>query len=90
MILDGINFESCPTGTRFLYRTTGGNIIMEDVVLEWSGSGMFVKLLHAGWMSAKEASVRTVFLEALAPTNSQEDMCPNCVTPWKCNGPHLS
>jgi hypothetical protein len=18
------------------------------------------------------------------------DMCPNCVTPWKCNGPHLS
>lgn len=17
-------------------------------------------------------------------------MCPNCVTPWKCNGPHLS
>lgn len=19
-----------------------------------------------------------------------DDMCPNCVTPWKCNGPHLS
>jgi hypothetical protein len=18
------------------------------------------------------------------------DMCPNCVTPWKCNGPHLN
>ena len=18
-----------------------------------------------------------------------EDMCPNCVTPWKCNGPHI-
>ena len=18
-----------------------------------------------------------------------EDMCPNCVTPWKCNGPHM-
>jgi len=18
-----------------------------------------------------------------------DDMCPNCVTPWKCNGPHL-
>ena len=17
-----------------------------------------------------------------------DDMCPNCVTPWKCNGPH--
>jgi hypothetical protein len=21
---------------------------------------------------------------------SDDDMCPNCVTPWKCNGPHLS
>ena len=20
----------------------------------------------------------------------EADMCPNCVTPWKCNGPHLS
>lgn len=19
---------------------------------------------------------------------SEDDMCPNCVTPWKCNGPH--
>lgn len=19
----------------------------------------------------------------------EADMCPNCVTPWKCNGPHL-
>jgi hypothetical protein len=19
-----------------------------------------------------------------------DDMCPNCLTPWKCNGPHLS
>lgn len=19
----------------------------------------------------------------------EDDMCPNCVTPWKCNGPHL-
>ena len=18
----------------------------------------------------------------------EDDMCPNCVTPWKCNGPH--
>ena|SRR5690348_17870962 len=20
--------------------------------------------------------------------NLDDDMCPNCVTPWKCNGPH--
>ena len=19
-----------------------------------------------------------------------DNMCPNCITPWKCNGPHLS
>lgn len=18
-----------------------------------------------------------------------DDMCPNCLTPWKCNGPHI-
>lgn len=28
----------------------------------------------------------------LAPDGDPADpdyMCPNCVTPWKCNGPHL-
>jgi len=20
----------------------------------------------------------------------EDDMCPNCVTPWKCNGPYLT
>lgn len=37
-------------------------------------------------------------LRALAETNTypvyadgddEEYMCPNCVTPWKCNGPHI-
>lgn len=23
------------------------------------------------------------------PTEDPDYMCPNCVTPWKCNGPHL-
>lgn len=28
---------------------------------------------------------------AAAPAHdpSCDDMCPNCVTPWKCNGPHV-
>jgi hypothetical protein len=38
------------------------------------------------------------FAAAIAAAYEQEsgldiqeaDMCPNCVTPWKCNGPHLS
>lgn len=21
--------------------------------------------------------------------NDYDDMCPNCITPWKCNGPHI-
>lgn len=25
-----------------------------------------------------------------APFDEADDMCPNCVTPWKCNGPHLN
>jgi hypothetical protein len=24
------------------------------------------------------------------PRYPDEYMCPNCVTPWKCNGPHLA
>src|SRR5687768_758096 len=23
------------------------------------------------------------------PFGEADNMCPNCVTPWKCNGPHL-
>lgn len=23
------------------------------------------------------------------PLETEDYMCPNCVTPWKCNGPHL-
>lgn len=27
--------------------------------------------------------------EVTKPFDEADDMCPNCVTPWKCNGPHL-
>lgn len=26
----------------------------------------------------------------LVPGDNPEYMCPNCVTPWKCNGPHIA
>ena len=30
-------------------------------------------------------------IEAMeAASGGEDDMCPNCVTPWKCNGPHES
>lgn len=28
--------------------------------------------------------------EPREPFDEADGMCPNCVTPWKCNGPHLS
>lgn len=36
---------------------------------------------------------RVVHYERIGRRKSRKDadgMCPNCVTPWKCNGPHLS
>lgn len=32
--------------------------------------------------------VAGLFVEALADEPADSGMCPNCVTPWKCNGPH--
>lgn len=87
--MDGIDADVCPAGTRFIYRSTGSSRVCEDTVLEWSGSGLFVKLKDAGWMSLKDASLRIVLLEVLYAAD-EDGMCPNCVTPWKCNGPHKS
>jgi hypothetical protein len=76
------NKDSLPVGSRFLYRSLSGPV-REDVVLEWSGSGEFIKLKVLGWLSSNDR-FRIVPLEIL----DFDDMCPNCVTPWKCNGPH--
>jgi hypothetical protein len=35
--------------------------------------------------------LRAAFDAVPKPTFDEADgMCPNCVTPWKCNGPHLA
>lgn len=31
---------------------------------------------------------RAMLAAAPAASGGEDDMCPNCVTPWKCNGPH--
>lgn len=77
------NKDSLPAGSRFLYRSLSGGSVKEDSVLEWSASGEFVKLKTLGWLSSNDR-FRIVPLEVL----DFDDMCPNCVTPWKCNGPH--
>ena len=40
--------------------------------------------------SALEATARAMLAAAPAASGGEDDMCPNCVTPWKCNGPHES
>lgn len=63
-------------------------------MLERSPSGDFYKFQSMGWISKKELSYFTL-LEVLGsstiPKDSDEpEMCPNCLTPWKCNGPHVT
>ena len=51
---------------------------------EWpkdDGAPTYVAFL-AGWQARADHDD-----ERLAADDSE--MCPNCVTPWKCNGPHV-
>jgi hypothetical protein len=27
--------------------------------------------------------------DPIRPPDTDEYLCPNCLTPWKCNGPHI-
>lgn len=67
-----------------LYRRSHSSTAIEDALVEKSPSGEFYKFRHMGWRSRRELSHLTL-LEVLG---DEDDMCPNCVTPWKCNGPH--
>jgi hypothetical protein len=58
------DMETLPSGSRFLYRSLSAGPIREDVVLEWSGSGEFVKLDRSGWLSSRDRSM-LVLLEVL-------------------------
>jgi hypothetical protein len=37
------------------------------------------------WEAAMQHSARAALAQP-----SDDGMCPNCVTPWKCNGPHIA
>ena len=41
------------------------------------------------WLEADEINAH---IDAALQSRSEEwpEMCPNCVTPWKCNGPHIA
>lgn len=83
-----IYFDDIVEGTRFIYRMKSSNRVAEDTLIERSPSGDFVKFEVMGWASRRDLSNYEI-LEVLGKATSLEDeMCPNCVTPWKCNGPH--
>jgi len=50
-----------------------------------------VMILVAAWLGSFCATV--LFLLVMyrrEPDYDPDYMCPNCVTPWKCNGPHIA
>lgn len=85
-----INQENTPPNTRFLYKGFLIDPIREDFLLEWSPSGKYAHLKKRGWLTFEEIS-KFELLEKLPDSsyNEEEYLCPNCITPWKCNGPHL-
>lgn len=83
------SFETLEEGTRFIYRRNYSSALKEDTLEERSPSGDHLKFRGLGWLSFKEASSHYTLVEVLGKSEEIDDMCPNCVTPWKCNGPHL-
>jgi len=39
--------------------------------------------------AADDADATGVHTARIAPAEAKGDECPNCVSPWKCNGPHI-
>lgn len=87
MSIEKVEFESLKEGTRFIYRRNHSSLISEDKLEERSPSGMYLKFYGAGWLEIKYLSFHCTLIEILNDVPS-DDMCPNCVTPWKCNGSH--
>lgn len=86
------NFETLEEGTRFIYRRNYSSTLQEDTLEERSPSGEHLKFRCLGWLSLKDVLNHHTLVEVLGESklrDDMDDMCPNCVTPWKCNGPHI-
>lgn len=82
-----MDFDEVDEGSRIIYRPKYSSRINEDTLIERSPSGDFVKFRGLGWISRDDLNHYDI-LEVLS--FEDDDMYPNCLTPWKCNGPHLS
>lgn len=40
--------------------------------------------------TARKGGAHERVLSMVREFEQPDDMCPNCVTPWKCNGPHFA
>ena len=83
-----MDFEGVGEGSRIIYRPRYSTRVFEDRLVERSPSGEFVKFEVLGWVAKSELR-HYELLEVLGVSEDFDGMCPNCVTPWKCNGPHV-
>ena len=63
----------------------------QDRDATWYGTQFpSIEAAKAACYEAWNAYVRTLLAPAVdeRAASSEPEMCPNCVTPWKCNGPH--
>lgn len=84
---ENISLDDLSEGTRLIYRLRYAIRLTEDRLLEKSPSGNYIKFEVLGWVPKSDLK-HYEFIEVLDCEKGSE-MCPNCVTPWKCNGPHL-
>jgi hypothetical protein len=81
-----MEFDGVEEGSRILYRRRYSIRVVEDRLIERSPSGEYLKFDLMGWIN--RADLKHHELLEILGAGSSEEMCPNCVTPWKCNGPH--
>jgi hypothetical protein len=86
MLESKISFKALAVGDRFIFRKSYSSMLSEDYVFEVSPSGRHLKL-KIGWVSMESLESNHVLVEVLDKKQS-DDMCPNYVAPWKCNGSH--
>ena len=54
--------------------------------LTWTGQGI---IAANELLEQKDAEIERLRRELILAGADEINLCPNCITPWKCNGPHL-
>lgn len=83
------SFDTIEEGTRFIYRRNYSSMLREDTLDERSPSGDYLKFRCLGWTPSRDISIHYTLVEVLGESKVDDGMCPNCATPWKCNGRHI-